>query len=256
MRVGKINLVADSLHEIRVEFFDFMHDNICKLEWSSPSQAREIVPETSLHHEQAARYVNTPLVTPYREFFKDSIEVSITCENPKATIYYAIDGVPDSSAALYTAPFYVRETCNVLAIAYEPGLRVSPVRTAMLSKYQGMGGDGLVATYSSTEGKITRIDSNINVNLGGHQFVEYPDPTIGSEYFTVSWRGFLVIPVSDNYTFYMNADDDGTVHLSGKPFLQATQWDKEFSNKAYLEKARLFLYMCILPKRRRCHLQP
>ena len=64
-----------------------------------------------------------PIINPEAGVFRNSVTVSIVCEDAEATIYYTLDGTtPDNTKTLYTAPIpisttNVRKNVMVQAIA-------------------------------------------------------------------------------------------------------------------------------------------
>jgi hypothetical protein len=57
--------------------------------------------------------------------FTESTQVTITCEDEEATIYYTLDGTePSSQSTVYTEPFTLTETTTVKAIAIISGFAV------------------------------------------------------------------------------------------------------------------------------------
>ncbi len=84
--------------------------------------------------------------------------------------------------------------------------------------------------------KLTRTDATVNFDWGSGS----PDPSIGSDSFSVRWTGQVKADYSQTYTFYTNANDgvrlwvngrqlinrwsDGIIENSGTIALQAGQW--------------------------------
>ncbi|MEK3794168.1 PA14 domain-containing protein [Paenibacillus sp. FSL R7-0204] len=77
-------------------------------------------------------------------------------------------------------------------------------------------GVGLKGEYyddlEMNELKLTRTDANINFN-----WIEgSPDSQIGPDTFSARWTGTIKPRYSDNYTFYLNADDGVRLWIDGK----------------------------------------
>ena len=78
--------------------------------------------------------VATPVISPNGGTYTNSIEVSITCETPGATIYYTTDGTDPSvsNGAAYTTPFVLNEagTYTVKSIAVKTDCNNSDIATS------------------------------------------------------------------------------------------------------------------------------
>lgn len=62
--------------------------------------------------------VTPPVIHPAGGTYYDPIEVSITCINPDATIYYTTDGsTPTTASSAYTEPFALSQNTTVKAVA-------------------------------------------------------------------------------------------------------------------------------------------
>ncbi|MDB5048508.1 MAG: hypothetical protein JWO30_1579 [Fibrobacteres bacterium] len=91
-------------------------DTSAAIVWNFPKPSLPQLPEPGLDPE------------PFT--FNDSVRVTMTPPVPGAAVYYTLDEtVPDSGKLLYGAPFTLKTTTTVSAIAYKQGFRPSPVRT-------------------------------------------------------------------------------------------------------------------------------
>ncbi len=67
-----------------------------------------------------------PLFLEEKELFKDSLRVELKMNFKGVQIFYTLDGSPpDTGSARYTAPFYIRQTCEIKAIAQKAGWQTS-----------------------------------------------------------------------------------------------------------------------------------
>lgn len=101
---------------------------------------------------------------------------------------------------------------------------------------QGWGANGLNAYYYSdnslssnswtTTPILTRIDPDINFLWG------YNAPATGvtAERFSVKWTGYLYVPETANYTFYVAHDDYMDVIIDGTPRYSNGTWTGEANN--------------------------
>lgn len=73
----------------------------------------------------------TPVISPTAGFFTTTQKASITCDNPKATIYYTTDGsTPTKTSKKYTGEINISQTTVLRAIAITDGCKESKVATA------------------------------------------------------------------------------------------------------------------------------
>jgi hypothetical protein len=69
-------------------------------------------------YSDVAAAVKAPTITPEGGKFIDSVLVTLACETTGATIYYTTDGTtPTSKSTVYKAPFALKATATVKAIA-------------------------------------------------------------------------------------------------------------------------------------------
>ena len=230
---GQINLQVNQKYPIRCEFYDYLHDHQCLLEWESASTAREIVPQSHLYSSGSPLILEKPEVNPFGGIFHDSTLITITCKTPDAAIYYTIDNsFPTKSSILYTNPFWIKEKTLIRARAYKDVGKESDVFSSMWHvKYSGSEGDGLNCIFFTGLDTVQRIEANINFN-----YPLYADPAILSENFSAEFTGYLVPPETREYTFYLYADDKGKLWIDNQLVIEATQWDQEFSGTISLAK--------------------
>lgn len=100
-------------------------------------QSAKLVPDwaNAVWVSEVKNKVSTPELTAGGEF-KDSKDVSITCDTENATIYYTIDGSEPSAnnGKIYTGTITIKETTTVKAIAIKNGLENSSVSSATYIK--------------------------------------------------------------------------------------------------------------------------
>ncbi|MCF0238019.1 MAG: chitobiase/beta-hexosaminidase C-terminal domain-containing protein [Sphaerochaetaceae bacterium] len=69
------------------------------------------------------------------KYFVTSLDITILCDNPSATIYYTIDGSePTLESTKYSTPIHLTETCTIKAISFYAGYRTSDVVTFDVNK--------------------------------------------------------------------------------------------------------------------------
>lgn len=80
--------------------------------------------------KSALTRVSEPTISPELSSFGDSVTVVIAAGPEGGSIFYTLDQTdPDSTRTRYTAPFVLRSSTTVSAIAYKAGYRQSGIRT-------------------------------------------------------------------------------------------------------------------------------
>ena len=77
-------------------------------------------------------------------------------------------------------------------------------------------GSGLYGEYYRGKGfrerLLTRTDASVNFNWGTGS----PDPLVPTDHFSVRWSGWLQAPSSNDFTFFVNADDGVRLWVDGR----------------------------------------
>ncbi|MBI9103486.1 MAG: chitobiase/beta-hexosaminidase C-terminal domain-containing protein [Spirochaetales bacterium] len=101
--------------------------------------------------------VASPVIAPEPDTTNDYVEVSISCAEPGAVIYYTLDGTdPTVNSTLYTVPFILYEDTTVKAVAAKADMDNSGITIASyIVVYNPDGdvdGDGLLNSEELTYG--------------------------------------------------------------------------------------------------------
>lgn len=111
---------------------------------------------TTLRLLQYEECVEEPVIT-----FEDK-QVTITCTDPDADIYYTLDGSePTESSAKYTAPFILGRNCTIQAVAMCEGASPSDVVSLVVDSHYA---DNFVMTYNGTDEPVLSDLSNSSVS--------------------------------------------------------------------------------------------
>ena len=90
--------------------------------------------------EYAAGRCADPVVTAASSFTGTKTQVALSCGTEGAIIRYTLDGsAPDASSTVYSAPFFVTESCTVKAYATYPDYFDSAVASFAIEKVWGIG---------------------------------------------------------------------------------------------------------------------
>ncbi len=119
--------------------FNISGDFVIKFTNNSPSNSTSNKDRFSLWSITWTEYggstleqLEKPVISPEEGQITADTEISISCENTEAAIYYTIDGTNPTAedGTLYTAPFTVDKTCTVKAIAVAEGYSTSSIASA------------------------------------------------------------------------------------------------------------------------------
>jgi len=176
-----------------------------------------------------ATFINPPIISPNGGVFTNSVTVTLSDTTPGVDIYYTLDNsAPDTTSALYSAPFVLTNSTVVRARAFKSGAVQSSVTSAtFLSNLSVGNGTGLTGAYYSNDAAaspftgsptLTRIDATVNFDWGSGS----PDPSISADQFTVRWTGDVQPLFSETYIFYTRTDDG--VRLWVNDQLLVDQW--------------------------------
>lgn len=86
-----------------------------------------------------ADQVADPVFSPAGGSFQDSLDVTVSCATPGATIHYTLDStVPSASnGRIYNGPIHLTETTTVRAVAFRDSLEPSDMVTAIYTRSAG-----------------------------------------------------------------------------------------------------------------------
>ncbi len=206
---GTIALTAAQRYDIRMEMFENGGGAVARLQWSSASTPKQVVPSARLFPPGATNRSAAPTITPNGGTSTGPVSVTLASATSGASIRFTTDGTAPTSSVgtLYTAPFLLSSSATVKAIAFKADLGDSPAASAVFAIVPPGAGTGLTADYYDnmdfTAFRLSRTDATLNFNWG----TASPDPSLGPETFSVRWTGEVEAPTSENYTFITESDD-------------------------------------------------
>ncbi|HYG74751.1 MAG TPA: PA14 domain-containing protein [Planctomycetota bacterium] len=129
---GSIALTAGRKVDIKMEYFEGSYGATISLSWSSPSQAKQIIPQSQLYPTAPLPAASAPAISPNGGNFSAPVTVTLETSTAGASIRYTTDGSTPSSTngTLYTGPFSLSSSATVRAIAFASGMRDSSVSSA------------------------------------------------------------------------------------------------------------------------------
>ena len=199
---GTIALAAGRV-PIRIEFYENAVGAVATLSWSSPTIAKQIVPQTRLFPTSTPA-VATPTITPNGGGFAGPVSVTLSTSTAGASLFYSTDG--SAPSVPYAGPFTVSISSTVRAIATKAGMSDSAIASAAFT-ITTSGGTGLTGQYFDnadfTALTVTRADATVDFDWG----VGAPAPGVGPDGFSVRWTGQVEAPETATMTFYTVSDD-------------------------------------------------
>ncbi len=173
--------------------------------------------------------------------------VSMSCATPDAVLRYTLDGTPptDKSQA-YAQPILLNEARTVRVRAFKPGLLASREDTAVvklhtlmpsLSMYrqpqQGLNVEVVQTSQYSVQAlqyaSILKRGVAINFDL---------DPLCKEEKCGMIWKGYLFVPETRGYQFFLESDDGSQLELDGQVVVNndGDHGMEEKTGNAYLQQ--------------------
>lgn len=174
--------------------------------------------------------VMLPYAVTSDEYFLQTGKVTLFCDDPKAKIYYTIDGSrPTEKSSLYTAPVTLDKTTSLRFAAFKAGLLPSlPVAVRVnkleFEKYKNLEGTGHFVkglNYKYYHAQVMEVDDLDKLTPLESGII--PSFTIEKrkreDYFGYIYSGYLDVPKDGIYTFSIKVNDRCTLYLDGKEFL-------------------------------------
>jgi len=186
--------------------------------------AFEGYPEPELSGEDLM--LSAPKIEPDFELYADggglfinqSPEIHLTHENPKAEIYFTMDGSePTRTSVRYTEPFSIKQTSILRARAYS-GQAISRIVTAPFRLVSPWANHGI--TYQYFEGtQITSCSGIVGLEkIASGQAFEFSlaGLTHRAERFAYIMESEIELTKEGNYKFYTRSDDGSRLFVNGQ----------------------------------------
>lgn len=180
-----------------------------------------------------------PKIETRERYFKETTEIRLSCDEPGAEIRYTLDGSdPTGNAALYTAPFQLDQSALLKARSFAKGSHPSFPASAEFTRLKLQRAaktsnllPGLQAGYF--EGYCVQLaDMKKYTSIRNSILPKFDISAIkDSRSFGYYFKGFLNIPETGIYTFYLNSNDgsnltvDGRIELVNDGFHRAQERD-------------------------------
>jgi hypothetical protein len=169
-----------------------------------------------------------PVIDADNKIFMDSVQARVYTITKDGEIHYTLDGsLPNAGSPVYNGPIYIKNTSTLKARTFWADKTISdavemtfektaPVKAEKVSGLK----PGLKRSYfinksgkrwemlpdwSSVTPDNSDIVNNVNFNLSTQQ-----------EDFGLLFEGYIQVPVTGVYTFYIDTDDGSQLFLNGK----------------------------------------
>ncbi|HEX2927112.1 MAG TPA: family 16 glycoside hydrolase, partial [Ruminiclostridium sp.] len=113
----------------------------------------------------------TPVISPAAGVFRNSQEITISCDTPDAKIYYTTDGSkPTTGSQLYNGAFTLSQSATIKAIAVKDGMTDSEVQSSVYTKatsdFSDDFNDNNMDGWKTYDGTWNTSDGSLNVGAG------------------------------------------------------------------------------------------
>jgi alpha-L-fucosidase len=165
-----------------------------------------------------------PEITANADIFVDSLSVNVVSGRSNIEVRYTLDGsVPGDKSKTANAPLLIRGTTAVKARCFRDGKPVSGVAQATFSKVNPRPAEAGVAAsiglrYVYCEGKWDSLPDFKALTPKKEGVVpEFVlSPKVEPDYFGFEYTGFIKVPESGVYTFYVESDDGSRLYIGDK----------------------------------------
>ena len=178
----------------------------------------------------------TVYIRPRHTDFTGETEIKLSTGASGLTIRYTTDGSePTLASTIYEEPFEISSSATVKARAFKDG---DPVGYVTHREYKKSSGEksaglqkaenGLNYTYYEVNNKRPRYMRHWPLRnvMGGGDAIAPSDSGVvqgidirtsnESELFAYRFEGYIKVPETGNYTFYLESDDNARMYVSGQ----------------------------------------
>ncbi len=168
--------------------------------------------------------------------FKQNTEVILSCNDPKTEIRYTTDGTdPVETSQLYQGKLSIDQSATLKARGFRKGLNPSyavysnmekltllPSTKMKMQPQPGIAYDYFEA-YCTSVADLQKYSATSSGTMPGFSLSAIND----DREFAYRFKGYIKIPETGTYTFYMKSNDGSILSLDGKPLLD---YDTERGN--------------------------
>jgi len=219
---GTITLTANQKYDIRLEYFENNGGAAAKLEWSSPSQAREVVPTSQLYSNALPTVSITSPANNATVSATSSVTITTNVADSDGSIasvkFYngtTLFGTVTASPFNYTINNIAAGSYQLTAVATDNrgGVTVSSVINVTASPLRTP--ENPANTLAGVDYNYYEGNWNAIPNFSSLSPVKSGSSTTGfdlalrnrDDQFAFSFTGFINVPTDGIYTFYTSSDD-------------------------------------------------
>ncbi len=134
--------------------------------------------------------------------------ISIASPDPKACIYYTLDGTrPNSSSPLYTKPIIIEQYCNLQLVAQSKGQKISRIVQQAIQPYHPQKNGWHYRYYEINTRKLPLFDALVAKDSGQTAHIKLKQLKQRPHFWAFSFESFLFIQKEGLYRFYLDSDD-------------------------------------------------
>jgi len=200
----------------------FEMDNIPNKKWGNKEEDRPYAAEKKI------KYAKTPIVDFTDIRFLNSRKVSLSGSEPGAKIYYTLDGSePTENSKLYIKPIIIKKTTVFKTRSFVDGMAPSYPLTIHFKKIDMLEAEnvsglkpGIKYTYREGSGVMNARDQEAApvLKTGILEYFHVNDIK-DDRPFGYQLEGYLKVPETGVYTFYLEANDGAILYLNGKEII-------------------------------------
>jgi len=207
---------------------------LAEVVWSDKEQRNpdDFFSRLSIHYDRLdALDVNYrhPLIAGFESenIFIGPVQVTLSIARQQTEIRYTLDGTePDIQSTLYTGPVTIIQNTELKAQAFRNGEKVGKLRSGVFEQREPLKAvqlkktmAGLQYQYFSGEFQSVRELEKAKTKKSGiiESFI-FPKGS-GDDFFGVVYNGFIKVPETGVYTFYLNSDDGSELFIGDKSII-------------------------------------
>ena len=167
-----------------------------------------------------------PELVSHSRIFTDSFSVVLVNRRPGGKIFYSLDGSePTIKSAEYTGPIILKTTSNLKAFtkwddaeSRSTSFLIEKMELMPALKVENMKPGIKAAVY---DGKFTKIPDFTALNPLRIKTVQSVNHTIAGKdsFFAIVFEGYILVPVSGVYGFFVSSDDGSKLVIDNKDFI-------------------------------------
>lgn len=224
---------------------------LAEVAWSAKEQRNpdDFFSRLSIYYDRLdALEVNYrhPLITGYESenIFIEPEQVTLAIARQGVEIRYTLDGTePDAGSTLYTGPITINKNIELKAQAFRNGEKTGKLKSGVFEHREPLKAvqlkktsPGLQYQYFSGEFQsVNDLEKSKPENSGIAEAFVFPEGC-AEDYFGLVYNGYIKVPETGIYTFYLNSNDGSELFIGDKSLLS-----NDGKHRAQIFKAQIAL---------------